>query len=212
MRITRRALLQGAGALALSVALFGAEAYAQKAVSQEELLKPGPLGDHVLGRPDAPVTIIEYASMTCSHCATFDVKTFPLLKERYIDAGKVRFIFREFPLDPLAAAAFMLARCLGDDKYFAAVHALFAQQETWVVKQPLPPLMSLAKQFGMSQQQFEQCLSNQKMLEQLEAERNRAAQLFGVSSTPTFFINGEIQRGALSIEELEKLLAPLLRS
>lgn len=213
MRITRRALLEGAGAVALSLAVFGAWNGADaQTVSNEELMKPGPRGDHVLGKPDAPVTIIEYASMTCSHCADFAVKTFPLLKTRYIDTGKVRFIFREFPLDPLAAGAFMLAGCVDKDRYFDAVDALFHQQRNWVVKEPLPPLMNIAKQFGMNQQQFEQCLSDQKLLNQIEAARNRAAQMFGVNSTPTFFINGQIQRGAISIEEWEKLLQPLLKS
>ena len=212
MRMTRRGLLQGAGAFALSVALFGWPAAGHsQTVSTEELMQPGPLGEKVLGKADAPVTIVEYASMTCGHCADFHNKTFPELKSRYIDTGKVRFIFREFPLDPLAAGAFMLARCAGDDKYFAAVDALFHQQRTWAVQQPIPPLMTIAKQFGIGQEQFEKCLSDQKLLDGIEAVRQRG-QKFGVNSTPTFFINGQIQRGAISMEELDKLIQLFLKT
>src|SRR5215467_9977382 len=108
-----------------------ARALAQTKVSDADLAPAGPLGDQVMGAENAPVTIIEYASMTCPHCAQFQARTFPKLNERYIDTGKVRFIFREFPLDPLAAGAFMLARCAGNDnkdRYFALVDTLFHQQ------------------------------------------------------------------------------------
>lgn len=213
MRFTRRELLEGAAVLALSFALTGPDglAFAQSA-STEELLQPGPLGDKVQGKADAPVTIVEYASMTCSHCADFHVKTYPALKSRYIDTGKVRYVFREFPLDPLAAGAAMLARCVPEDKYFAAIDVLFQQRDKWVVQKPIEPLGNIAKQFGLTQQQFEQCLSNQSLLDGLDAVRQRAAQKFGVNSTPTFFINGKIQRGSMSIEELEKLIQPLLKT
>ncbi len=213
MRFTRRQLLEGAAVLALSFALLGPDTLAlAQSPSTEELLQPGPLGDKVQGKADAPVTIIEYASMTCSHCADFHVKTYPALKERYIDTGKVRYIFREFPLDPLAAGAAMLARCVPEDRYFAAVDVLFQQREKWVVQKPIEPLGNIAKQFGLTQQQFEQCLSNQSLLDGMDAVRQRASQKFGVNSTPTFFVNGKIQRGAMSIEELEKLIQPHLKS
>ena len=114
----------------------------------------GPHGDVVLGSDKAPVTIIEYASMTCPHCAHFSETTFPELKKRYIDTGKVRFIFREFPLDPLAAAGFMLARCAGKDKYMPMVETLFAKQDDWVVKDPIEPLKAIAKQFGFTDESF----------------------------------------------------------
>ena len=117
-----------------------------------ELMAPGPLGEQSLGKDDAPVTIIEYASMTCPHCAHFHETVYPELKKRYIDTGKVRFIFREFPLDPLAAAGFMLARCGGKDKYFPMIETLFAQQKDWVVQKPLEPLLAIAKQAGFTQQ------------------------------------------------------------
>ena len=223
MKITRRVFLEGVGALALMgavaatstdlglVAQAQAQASAQQ-VSTEELMSPGPLPDQVLGSPDAPVTIVEYASMTCGHCATFHEKTYPELKKRYIDTGKVRFVFREFPLDPIAAAGFMLARCAGDGKYFPMVETLFHQQREWAVQKPLPPLMAIAKQAGFTQQSFEACLANQQLLGDIEKVRERAAAKFGVNSTPTFFINGKRQSGAVSIEELEKLIEPYLKS
>jgi protein-disulfide isomerase len=114
-----------------------------------DLMTPSALGDQSLGKDDAPVTIIEYASMTCPHCAKFHEITYPELKKRYIDTGKVRFIFREFPLDPVAATAFMMARCAPKDKYFPLIEVLFQQQETWAVgppASPLPLLLQIAKQ------------------------------------------------------------------
>jgi protein-disulfide isomerase len=220
--MTRRAFCQSTALLGTLAALasfaphfaFTPPALAQTP-SPADLQQPGPLGDMVLGVETAPVTIIEYASMTCGHCADFHNKTYPKLKERYIDTGKVRFIFREFPLDQLAAGAFMLARCAGKDnkdKYFAMVETLFHQQRDWVVRQPVPPLMQIARQAGFTQQSFEQCLADQKLLEGIEQVRQRATEKLGVNSTPTFFINGKVQRGVLSIEDLEKQIEPHLKS
>ncbi|MBW7947827.1 MAG: DsbA family protein [Pseudorhodoplanes sp.] len=186
-------------------------AHAQQA-SLAEIAKAGPLGDEVVGKQDAPVTIIEYASMTCGHCAAFHNTTYPELKKRYIDTGKVRYILREFPLDPLAAAGFMLARCAGKDKYYPMVEILFEKQKEWAVQQPLPPLTAIAKQAGFTQERFEQCLSDQKILEGIEATRTHAAEKLGVNSTPTFFVNGKILRGAVTIDELAKEIEPLLKS
>jgi protein-disulfide isomerase len=191
--------------------LSGSHAAAQD-VAMADLLVPPSLGDMSLGKSDAPVTIVEYASMTCPHCAHFHETTYPELKKRYIDTGKVRFIFREFPLDPLAAGASMLARCAGKDKYFPLVETLFQQQRTWAVEKPIPPLMALSKQAGFTEQSFNACLSNQKMLDAIEAERSRAADKFGVNSTPTLFINGKRQKGGVSIEDLAKIIDPLLKS
>jgi protein-disulfide isomerase len=176
-----------------------------------ELAKPGPDGDVVLGSEKAPVTIVEYASMTCPHCAHFSTTTFPELEKRYIDTGKVRFIFREFPLDPLAAAGFMLARCAGKDKFMPIVEALFAKQRDWMLKEPIPPLMAIAKQFGFTEQSFDQCLANQQVLDSIQAVRDRAAEKLGVNSTPTFFINGKKFTGDQSIEALAKEIEPYLK-
>jgi protein-disulfide isomerase len=177
-----------------------------------ELMQPNPLGEMAMGDEKAPITVIEYASMTCPHCAHFSETTFPELKKKYIDTGKVRFIFREFPLDQLAAAGFILARCAGPDKYFPLIETLFAQQKDWVVQRPLAPLTAIAKQAGLSQEAFEACLDNRQMLEGLEKVRNQAAEKFGVNATPTFFVNGKRLSGALSIEELETEFAPYLKS
>jgi protein-disulfide isomerase len=212
LTITRREFLHSAAALALIAAagLAPGDALAQN-VSTEELLRPGALPEQALGAADAPVTIVEYASMTCPHCATFHEKTYPEIKKKYIDTGKVRFIFREFPLDPLAAAGFMLARCAGEGKYFPMIETLFHQQKEWAVQRPLPPLLAIAKQAGFTQQSFEQCLANQKLLDDIEKVRERGAKQFGVSSTPTFFVNGKVQKGAPTIEELDKLIEPYLK-
>jgi protein-disulfide isomerase len=176
-----------------------------------ELAEAGPAGDVGLGSDKAPVTIIEYASMTCPHCAHFSMTTFPELQKRYIDTGKVRFIFREFPLDTLAAAGFMLARCAGNDKFMPIIETLFATQPDWVVKNPIDPLKAIAKQFGFTEETFNQCLANQKVLNDIQAVRDRAAQKLGVNSTPTFFINGKRLQGDVSIEAMAKEIDPYLK-
>jgi protein-disulfide isomerase len=177
-------------------------------------MEAGPLGDQVMGAADAPVTIVEYASLTCSHCAHFAEMTFPKIKQKYIDTGKVRYIFREFPLDSLAAAAFMLARCASTDdksKYFAMIDTMFAQQRTWAVEKPIPPLLAISKQAGFTEKSFDACLSNQKVLDGIESIRQRAVKEFKVESTPTFFINGTKFPGALSIEDMAKAIEPYLK-
>ncbi|RXF73273.1 DsbA family protein [Hansschlegelia zhihuaiae] len=219
MTLTRRRLLETA---ALSVAGFAALSLAPKlgfvtdalaqAPDAQELAVAGPLGEKAEGKADAPVTMIEYASTTCGHCAQFAMQTFPKLKSDYIDTGKVRFILREFPLDPLSAAGFMIARCAGDDaKYFATVDLLFKEQKQWAYSDnPVEGLQNLVKQVGFTQQSFEACLTNQELLDGVNWVRQRAAEKFGVNSTPTFFINGKIQRGAMSFENLKKILDPLV--
>jgi protein-disulfide isomerase len=220
----RRVLIAGAGAAAVVIIAAGAAGYylwsrPQPAVAEPpggadvpmaELLAPGPLGDFSLGSANAPIIIVEYASMTCPHCAHFHETTFPELKKRYIDTGKVRFIFREFPLDMLALAGSLLARCAGKDRYFPMIETLFSQQKDWVVQKPLSPMLGIAKQAGFTQQSFDECLENQEIKAGIEETRTHAMKL-GVNSTPTFFINGKIFRGALTPEELDKQLAPYLK-
>ena len=222
MHITRREFCQSTATVALSLAVLGVSALPRfdgsalaQTIPPADLLKPDALPDMSMGDDKAPVTVIEYASMTCPHCAHFQEVTFPELKKRYIDTGKVRYIFREFPLDSLAAAAFMLARCSGQDdktKYFALIDTMFLQQRQWAVEKPLPPLLAIAKQAGFTQQSFDACLTNQKVLDGIESIRQRAVNQFKVESTPTFFINGTKFPGALSIEDMAKAIDPFLKS
>jgi protein-disulfide isomerase len=227
--ITRRnAIYLGAAALALggvgvgffrNGATLGNGANAEPAAaaatnfSTAELMQAGPLGDRSMGADNAPITIIEYASMTCPHCARFDTEVFPQLKEKYIDTGKVRYILREFPLDRLAAAAFMLARCADKDKYFPLIDTLFKQQATWVVPtDATKQLLLIAKEAGFTDSSFKACLANQKVLDGIEWVRARAVEKFKVNSTPTFFINGEMHRGEMSLDEIEKAIQPYLKA
>jgi protein-disulfide isomerase len=179
-------------------------------VDMAKLLQPGALPDKFLGKADAKVTIVEYASMTCPHCAHFAVTTLPQLKAKYIDTGKVRLILREFPFDPRAEAGFMLARCSGDN-YFPMVEVLFKQQEQWAaVEDAKDALLQIARLAGFTQEKFEACLTDQKLLDDVRAVRDRGAKEFGVDSTPTFFINGGRYPGAMSIEEFSAILDPLV--
>jgi protein-disulfide isomerase len=208
---TRRKMLGLLGAAGAAALMPGA-ALAQNAPVQD-LAVPGPLADVWLGPADAKVTIIEYASLTCSHCATFHKDTYPKLKERYIDTGKVRFTLREFPLDPLATAGFMLARCEGESKYYPITDLLFDTQRTWAfVDKPLDALQQMLRQAGFSQEKFESCLRDQKLYEAVNAVRKRGEEKFKVNSTPTFFINGQRHGGSLSIDELEKIIKPMLEA
>jgi protein-disulfide isomerase len=200
--ITRRAFtaalsLTGLGLLAgLSPLRLIAEAMAQSA---SEVAKPVSLPDMALGPANASVTITEFASMTCPHCANFTETVFPKIKSEYIDTGKIRFIFREFPLDIKAAAGSMLARCIAKDdagKYFAVIETL----------------TRIGKQAGLSQQQVEDCLKDQALLDKIAADQKFAADVLKVNSTPTFFINGEMIKGEIKFEDFDKKIKSLLKS
>ncbi|MET3972819.1 MULTISPECIES: DsbA family protein [Bradyrhizobium] len=218
MIITRRAFntmlsLTGLAALAgLSPLRFISEAMAQSAA---DVAKPVSLPDMALGAKDAPVTITEYASMTCPHCAAFNEQVFPKIKSEYIDTGKVRYIFREFPLDIKAAAGSMLSRCIAKDdasKYFAVTDMLFRQQNDWVLKNTTETLTRIGKQAGLTQQQVEACLKDQALLDKIAADQKYASDVLKVDSTPTFFINGEKIKGEASFDEFAKKINPLLKS
>ena len=219
MPLTRRQLLSAPALFTLVGGGIAADlwprligpARADDTVSPADLAQAGADGDIVLGSDKAPVTIIEYASMDCPHCAHFTTTTYPELKSRYIDTGKVRYIFREFPLHQIAIAGSMLARCAGKDKYMAIVEVLFAKQPDWVVEQPLQPLEGLAKQFGFTDQSFNECLMNKKLEEDILAVRDHAIERLGVNSTPTFFINGKKLVGDVSIDQMAKEIDPYLK-
>ncbi len=176
-------------------------------VDMAKLLQPGALPDMVLGKADAPVTIVEYASMTCPHCAHFHETTLPSLKTKYIDTGKARLIFREFPFDPRAEAGFMLARC-SKDNYFPMVDVLFKQQGTWAAPEAnaKEALLQLSKLAGFTQESFEACLTDQKLLDEVRSVQKRGSDEFEVDSTPTFFINGKRYKGAMSIEQMSAII------
>lgn len=227
MLINRRDLCQGAAAVAIAAALgtsiLAPFAAAAETVDMAALMKPPALPDIVLGKADAPVTIVEYASMTCPHCAHFAETTFPELKKRYIDTGKVRFIFREFPLDALALDGAMLARCAanGDpNRFIGVVDALFQQQEKWAKPYQRgeshpglknAELLALAKQVGFTEASYKECLANQDIQKGIITGLQTAGDQFKVNSTPTLFVNGELHPGALKIEELEKIMEPYLK-
>lgn len=207
--ITRRTALGALGAASLA-GTIARPAYAQN-VAPADLAVPGPLGDAWIGSADAKVTVIEYASLTCTHCAHFHEATFPELKKRYIDTGQVRFTLREFPLDPLATAGFMLARADGGMRYYPLSDLLFDTQAKWAfVDKPLNALAQTVRQAGFSQEKFEATLRDQKLFDAVNAVKNRAVEQFKVDSTPTFFVNGQRVPGAVSIEEFEKVIKPLL--
>ena len=218
MIITRRAFtaalsLTGLAALiGLSPLRLIGQAMAQSAA---DVAKPVSLPDMAIGPADAKVTVTEFASMTCPHCAAFNAEVFPKIKSAYIDTGKIRYIFREFPLDIKAAAGSMLARCIAKDdagKYFAVVDMLFKQQNDWVMKNTTETLTRIGKQAGLTQQAVEDCLKDQALLDKIAADQKYAAEVLKVDSTPTFFVNGDKIKGETSFEEFQKKIDPLLKS
>ncbi len=213
MTLSRRHLIASFGTLALAgpAILGGVRPASAQDVLPEVLHRAGPLGDKVLGSDKAPVTIVEYASVTCPHCATFHRDTYPTLKSKYIDSGKVRLIFREFPTQPapVAIAGFMLAHCSGD-KYFPLLDALFGQQQNWA-QDPYNGFLRIARQAGFTQESFETCLKDTKLAENIQNVAERGNKEFNVESTPTFFINGE-ELGNVPWEEFDAKLQAALGS
>ena len=175
--------------------------------------KPVSLPDMALGPAKAPVTIVEYSSLTCPHCADFAENVFPMLQSKYIDAGKVRFISREFPLEIKAVGASMLARCAanGDaQKYFDATAMLFKQQQA-LLEHTTDTLKAVGGKFGMNDEAVEACVRDNALLDKLKADQDFAYDKLKIDATPTFFIHGERAKGSMSFEEFEKKLAPLLK-
>lgn len=185
------------------------EATADASASQAggELMVAGPLGEMGLGDPNAPNVVIEYMSLTCPHCQAFHAETYEAFKAKYVDTGKAYFILREFPLDPLATAAIVLARCAPKEQFFPLVDLMFDRQREWAfVPDPKTGLETLVRQAGITPQMFEACLTNQEILDGVNWVKNRASTEFGVSSTPTFFVNGQELRGEQTLEAFDKVL------
>jgi len=188
--------------IAVSFILFTAtSAVAGKASLREAMAEKS------IGRPDAPVTMIEYSSLTCSHCAAFHTDTLPSIKKDYIDTGKVRMVFWDFPLGNLAMAATMIARCSGQDNYVPMIDALFLSQKTWARSEaPFDAIAGIARLSGMSVADLENCLDDRDLLKALEAKARDASDNLGVQSTPTFFIEGLKVPGNLPYEDFQDLL------
>jgi protein-disulfide isomerase len=164
--------------------------------------------DRVLGKADAPITIIEYASLTCPHCAHFDVEVLPKLKEKWIDSGKAKLVLRDFPLDEPALRAAMVARCAPPDRFYPLVDTFFGQQEQWVTARDYrAALEKLAKLGGISNKEFAACISDKRLEDQVAQSRLTAAQQLGVEATPTFFINGKKFDGAPTVEAFDQALS-----
>jgi protein-disulfide isomerase len=182
-----------------------------RTVDMATVLKPGSLPELTVGDPSG-VPVVEYGSLTCPHCAVFSREVFPELKKDYIDTGKVRFIFREFPRNPLDVAAFVLARCVGDDKAFAAIELLFNEQDKWAfVDKPLQPLIAAMRPTGLTQDQAMTCLKDQAKADAIVAVGKRATEEIKMNGTPTFVIDGKVYGGELSMDQLRAILDPLVK-
>ena len=147
-------------------------------------------GDHVMSIGDPNNTIIEYASMTCPHCSDFHNETFPKIKSDLIETGKVKYIFRDFPLDQYAMAGTLIANCVSEDRYFDVINVLLKTQKKWI-QNGYQGLLSIAKNFGLSISQVEVCLSDEKLIKLIESNMSIATNSFGITGTPSVFVNGK---------------------
>jgi protein-disulfide isomerase len=182
-----------------------------RTVDMATVLKPGTLPELSIGDA-AGLPMIEYGSLTCPHCAAFSREVLPELKKDYIDTGKVRYIFREFSRNPLDVAAFVLARCVGDDKALAAIELLFSEQDKWAfVDKPLEPLIAAMRPTGLSHDQAMACLKDQSKVDAVAAVGKRATDEIKMNGTPTFVIDGKVYGGELSLDQLRAIIDPLVK-
>ena len=201
-------------AAAIALAGFGPAPIAPSAPgkidppTREDLLRAGPLSERTLGNPNAPIVVIEYASLTCPHCRDFHANVFPQVKRQYIDTGKVHYIVREFPIGRSAGNAAIINRCAPPEKYFSLLDAFLSRQSEWVSQEVrLDAIYGVAKSSGMSRETFDKCLSNQAIIDGLSEVKQRGRQ-FGVIGTPTFFVNGRKAQGAITFEQIKALIEP----
>jgi protein-disulfide isomerase len=176
-----------------------------------DIMKTGTLPEMAFGRADAPVTIVQYASLTCPYCRRFHKETFPKLKKEFIDTGKVRYILREFPIGKASGAAAIALRCAKPEKYLELYGKFLAQQPTWVSQEVrLDPIFKVASQVGMTRQQFDACRENQSMIDGLKWVKDRGRTL-GIIGTPNFFVGSTLVKKALTIEEIRAMVEPLIK-
>jgi len=175
---------------------------------KEQVLEPGPLGEREYGNPNAPVTIVEYASLTCPHCRNYHAKVFPQVKRQYIDTGKVRYIIREFPIGRTAGTAAIVTRCAPQKKYLSMTEAFLARQSEWVSQEVREDaIYNVAKSSGMSRAEFDKCLTNQAIIDGLTEVKQRGRK-YGVIGTPTLFINGQKAQGEVTFEQVKAMIEP----
>lgn len=209
--LSRRLVLTSAMSAVVAKAAAQGNVVSPDGGASADLAFTGPLGDVGLGSTEASVTIIEYASMTCPHCARFHVETWPALKERFVSSGRVRFIFREFPLDVMAFGVSILMRAAPVEQFFPLAETLFRRKEEWAHAQnPVLILRSIFGAAGLTQERFDAALNDQRLADGVDAVRRHAAERLAVNSTPTFFINGQRERGFRTSTQMEEILEPLL--
>ena len=210
-RLAFAAIVSTAAVAANAALAAGAAPEPDRTIDMATVLKPGTLPELTVGDPSR-LPVVEYGSLTCPHCAVFSREIFPELKKDYIDTGKVRFIFREFSRNSLDVAAFLLARCVGDDKAFAAVELLFSQQDKWAfVDKPLEPLIAAMRPAGLTHDQAMTCLKDQSKADAMLAIEKRATDEIKMTGTPTFVIDGKVYGGELSIDQLKAILDPIIK-
>jgi len=217
LTIVRRVAVTHATRRTLMTAALAAPALLLAACGGDANEGSGPMAEHqrpddrILGDPDAPVLVVEYASITCGHCATFHDQVLPQFKEKYVDTGLVKFAFRELPTPPIpvAMAGFLVARCAPGDEYYDVIDTLFERQGQ-VIQNPREELLNVARAAGLSESQFESCISDQERIEAINAVVEEASDRYNVTSTPTFLIDGETYSGVRALSFFDETLAPLL--
>jgi protein-disulfide isomerase len=215
----RHTLILGATAAAAGLAgLTPARAQGEVTIDPAKLMAPVGLPDHVLGNKDAKVTVIEYGSAQCPHCGNFHRDVFPELKSKYIDTGKIKFIFRPFALSIYDVVVFMLAEIAGPDQFYTVLDAYYDNQEKWDfaeydpsrTKEEADAIKAIALQLGFTEDSYKQALTNRDWPQRIQDHRDQAVNDFKVTGTPTFFVNGKQMVGEQTIDELAAAIDPLL--
>jgi protein-disulfide isomerase len=212
VKFTRRDTLILAASAAMASYYGLGSAQAQEGTTKDVAkLAAVAVPDHVLGAETAPVTVIEYASPTCPHCAAFHNNVYPLVKSEYIDTGKVKFVVRPFVRNVLDAVVFMLAEAAGPEQYHSVVETYFKTQDQWgLAEKPRDAILAIAKQLGFTDASFDAALTNTELFNKMETMRQQAMEEFKLEGTPTFYINGQQLTGDKTIEDLRAVIDPLV--